>query len=221
MPFHFQFHKEAKLDDFYCRQTQEALDRWGLRHHTYLRRFTYEEYFYPKEEAEGFLSDFFMSAEVQANFEKLPRKTSTVSKRLILLPIVDILSHYAKEIVADHKDDKGNPIWKTIGSTIASDNITHTESSDFIQVKFERLNATVVSLEYFDPLVENGTLPPNQPSNSDIMRRFVNRHVNIMFYSSLWSSCQMSAHHGHCSRDPQRHHGFGRVTPTPARSVIA
>ncbi|RUS16513.1 hypothetical protein BC937DRAFT_91129 [Endogone sp. FLAS-F59071] len=152
MVFNFHFHRDAKLDGFYCKQTQEALDRWGLKHHTYLKRFTYEEYFDPIEE-ELFLSDFFKSAEVQSNFEV----SLVLRKRAI-----QHAAYFRKEIVTDQKDENGNCIWKTIGpNTTTLNNITHDDIPNRAEVKYERLNATVVSLEYFDRLVDNGIIRPS------------------------------------------------------------
>ncbi|RIB26482.1 hypothetical protein C2G38_2163352 [Gigaspora rosea] len=58
--FHFNYHFTSKIDGYYSTNVQDLLEKWGIKHHSYIKRFIYEEYFDPQTTDEStFLKTLF------------------------------------------------------------------------------------------------------------------------------------------------------------------
>ncbi|KAG4087784.1 hypothetical protein H8356DRAFT_1010305 [Neocallimastix lanati (nom. inval.)] len=63
--FNFTYLPNAKFPGFNNKETKEYFEKWGLEGHTYVERFSYDEYF-QSYQIEDFLQNFFNNPEVRS-----------------------------------------------------------------------------------------------------------------------------------------------------------
>ncbi|ORX85063.1 hypothetical protein BCR32DRAFT_290923 [Anaeromyces robustus] len=63
--FRFTYLPNAKFPGFEAKETKEYFEKWGLAGHTYVERFSYDEYFQPYQ-IDTFLKNFFNTPEVRS-----------------------------------------------------------------------------------------------------------------------------------------------------------
>ncbi|CAI2175479.1 17558_t:CDS:2 [Funneliformis geosporum] len=70
MSFHFEYHTKSPNElEYNSKRVQDLLEKWGMRRHSYIKRFIYEEYFDNEKDEHKFLLEFFNNENVREEFK--------------------------------------------------------------------------------------------------------------------------------------------------------
>ncbi|GET02504.1 cilia- and flagella-associated protein 300 isoform X1 [Rhizophagus clarus] len=70
LKFHFKYHVNSPNElEYNSKNVQDLLEKWGMKRHSYIKRFIYEEYFDSEKDEKNFFLEFFNEENVRKEFK--------------------------------------------------------------------------------------------------------------------------------------------------------